>query len=285
MTSTASRSALVAAFLASAIGCGDPEPIMAPDEPRAFIRFVHAMPDTLGVDFHAVDIVENSPYIATLFREIKQAGYTPVAPGTRHFREFLSNPSAPLPGTVSQVLFDTTMTLQVGAHYTMTHVGFARAGQAPAAKFVVFEDMIPTPPAGQIAVRIINLATGMGSVDVYTSAANTGALPVAPTFANVAYLAATGYANLTTTDSLWFRATVAGTGSAATVVATGTAPVGDVGTPSLDPIPGSAIAGSVMTVYLFPRSSPGTRAPQGAAFQVPVMIVVPDVQLHTRPGT
>ena len=49
---------------------------------KAFIRFVHAMPDTLGVDFRAVDIVENSPYIATLFRDIKQAGYSPVAAGS-----------------------------------------------------------------------------------------------------------------------------------------------------------------------------------------------------------
>jgi hypothetical protein len=149
----------------------------------------------------------------------------------------------------------------------------------------VFEDVPPTPPARQIAVRIINLATGMGSVDVYTSAASTGALPAAPTFANVAYLAATSYVNFTTTNALWFRATAAGAGSAATVIAIGAAPVGDPGTPSLDPIPGSAIAGSVFTVYVFPRSTPGTLAPQGAAFQVPVMIAVPDVQLHNRPAS
>ena len=285
MTTSASHAAFVTALLVSATSCGDPEPIVAPNEPKAYIRFVHAMPDTLGVDFHAVDIVENSPYIATVFREIKQAGYTPVAPGTRHFREFLSNPSAPLPGTVSHVLVDTTMTLLVGAHYTMTHVGFARAGQTPAARFVVFQDERPTPPAGQIAVRVINLAAGMGNVDVYTSAVSTGALPAAPTFANVAYLAATNYVNLKTATALWFRATVAGAGNAATVIATGGAPVGDPGTPSLDPIPGSAIAGSVFTVYVFPRSSPGTPAPQGAAFQVPVMIAVPDVQLRNRPGS
>jgi hypothetical protein len=232
-----------------------------------------------------VDIVENSPYIATVFREIKQAGYTPVAPGPRHFREVLSNPAAPIGSTVSQVLFDTTMTLVAGAHYTMTHVGFSRAGQAPAANFVVFRDTLPTPPAGQIAVRIINLAAGMGSVDVYTSAANSGALPATPTFANVAYLTATSYVNLPTSAVLWFRATAAGGGSVAAVIASGAAPAGDPGTPSLDPIPGSAIAGSVFTVYVFGRSSPGTRAPQTAAFQVPVMIVVPDVQLHNRPSS
>ena len=49
------------------------------------------------------------------------------------------------------------------------------------------------------------------------------------------------------------------------------------------PIPGSAIAGSVFTVYLFPRSFPGTAAPRTAAFLVPALVVVPDEQLHNRP--
>jgi hypothetical protein len=77
-------------------------------------------------------------------------------------------------------------------------------------------------------------------------------------------------------------------GQAAPLVSTtaggrGTLPAGDVGTPSLDTLPGSAIAGSVFTVYVFPRSTAGTTAPQTAAFLLPALVAVPDVQLRTRP--
>src|SRR5215213_2395990 len=105
---------LAAGVWFSSAGCTDTTAVDSDETPKAFIRFINAMPDTLGVDFHAVDIVENSPYIATLFRDIKQAGYTPVASGARHFREFLSNPNAATGRTVSQILVDTTMMLAAG---------------------------------------------------------------------------------------------------------------------------------------------------------------------------
>jgi len=279
----ASRVIVVTALFVAA-ACGGGDTIAAPETPRAFIRFVNAMPDTFGVDFHGVDIVENVPYIATLFRDIKQAGYTPVASGSRHFREFLSIPNASTSAVVTQVLFDTTMNLAAGAHYTMTHAGFARSGRTPAARFVVLRDSLPTPPAGQIAVRVINLAAGVGSVDIYLSATTTGALPTAPTFANAAYLVPSSYVNVPISASLALRGTIAGVGSAGTVIATGTAPAGNPGTASLDPIPGSAIAGSVFTVYVFSPSTLDSWAPQSDAFQRPAIVVVPDVQLHNRPG-
>ena len=262
----------------------DAADVAAPEEPKAFIRFVHGMPDTLGVDFRAVDIVENSPYIATQFRDIKQAGYSPVAAGTRHFREFLSDPTVPVASTVTQVLVDTTLTLEPDAHYTILHAGFARAGQAPGARFIVMQDALPVPPAGQIAVRVVNLAAGMGNVDVYASVTGSSPLPAAPLFANAAWLTPTAFATLPASASLTFRATLAGAGNLATPFATVAAPAGDVGTPSLDPIPGSAIPGSVFTVYIFGKSTPGTAAPQTALFQSPALIVVPDVQLHNRPA-
>ena len=184
---------------------------------------------------------------------------------------------------MSQVLVDTTLTLEAGAHYTITQAGFARAGLTPRATFVVLQENPPTPPPGQIAVRVFNLAAGLGSVDVYASPSATGALPPTPLFANASFLAPTAWVNVPTSATLSFRATSAGAGSLAAPLATVAAPAGDVGTTSLDPIPGSAIAGSVFTVYVFSRSSPGTLAPQTTEFLAPAMVVVPDVQLHARP--
>lgn len=276
------RAAGASALLWVVAAC-DATDIAAPEAPRAYIRFVHAMPDTLGVDFRAVDIVENSPYIATQFRDIKQAGYSPVTAGTRHFREFLSNPNAPIASTVTQVLVDTSLTLVADARYTIVHAGFARPGQAPAARFVVMQDELPVPPAGQIAIRVLNLAPGLGNVDVYASPTATEPLPATPLFANAAWLTPTGYVVVPATATLSLRATIAGSGSLATPLATVLVPAGDIGTTSLDPIPGSAIAGSVFTVYVFSRSAPGTAAPQTAAFLAPAMVVVPDLHLHNRP--
>jgi hypothetical protein len=226
------------------------------------------------VDFHAVDMIENSPYIATNFRDIKQAGYTPVAAGSRHFREFLSNPAAASAGTVTQVLVDTVLALQAGVHYTLIHAGFARAGQTPAAKFIVLQDQLPSPPAGQIAVRVINLGAGLGSLDVFATAASTDPLPTTPMIANAAFVAPTSYVNMPVSATLSLRATAAG---ARTALMTGTAPVGEPAKGGLDPVPGSSIAGSVFTVYLFPSTVSGSKA---AAFSTPGITVVPDVQLH-----
>src|SRR4029079_19222145 len=194
---TTMRLVYVSALLLTS-ACGESTGVDSAQVPKAFIRFVNAMPDTLGVDFHAVDVLENSPYIATSFGDIRQPGYTPVAAGERHFREFLSNPNAPIASTVSQVLVDTTLHLLPGAHYTLLHAGFARSGQTPVATFLVIEDDIPTPAAGQIAVRVMNLAAGIGSVDVYASASSTGPLPATPVLANATYLVPTAYVNMAT---------------------------------------------------------------------------------------
>jgi hypothetical protein len=278
-----SRRARASTVLLLLTACRDSTGVGATDSPKAFIRYVNAMPDTLGVDFHAVDIVENSPYIATLFRDIKQAGYTPVAAGPRHFRVFLSDPGAPVASTVSHVLVDTTLTLETGAHYTIAQAGFARTGVTPRAAFVVLRDGLPTPPAGQIAVRVLNLAAGLGSVDVYVSTSGSGPVPLTPVFVNASFLTPTTWISMPTSATLSFRATVTGAGSAAVPLAVVAAPPGDLGTTSLDPIPGSAIAGSVFTVYLFSRSSPGSLAPQTTEFLAPAMVVVPDIHLHARP--
>ena len=274
------RPALAMTLMLACAACSDGSNSNAPASPKAFIRFINAMPDTLGVDFHAVDIVENSPYIATLFRDIKQAGYTPVAAGTRHFREFLSNPDTATARTVSTVLVDTIMRLEAGTHYSIMHVGFARAGQTPSAKFIIRPDTIPTPPTGQLVVRVVNLAPGLGNVDVYASASGTGPLPQAPVFANATYLVPTTYVSLPIGATLALRATIAGAGNLAPPIASVTVPAGDSGSTSLDPIPGSAIPGSVFTVYVFARSTPDSRAPR--QFLTPALVVVPDAQLHGR---
>ena len=109
------RASFLAAALVGAVACNDDDGGVTDIQPGAGIRYVNAVPDTLPLDFHAVDIVENSPYISTAFREIKQAGYSRAQAGDRHFRVFPSSPGSPSINVVSQIIADVNTTLQPNA--------------------------------------------------------------------------------------------------------------------------------------------------------------------------
>lgn len=269
------RTLAIAALAIVAAGCDDKgDAVTNTPAPSAGIRYVNAVPDTLPLDFHAVDIVENSPYIATNFREIKQASYTRAATGSRHFRVFPNSTNI----TVTSVpLADLALDLQANVTYSIYHVGFARAGQSPAQHLVVRTDTAPTVPAGQVAVRVVHLGTGIGPVNVFTRTDADTTLPATPAFAAVDYLGVTPYQYFPIAAIRAFRARAVAGGAQLAAV---TIPVGDPGSSSLDPVPGSNIAGSVFTIYIFPRSVAGSTAPQTAAFTTPALGYAQDVLLH-----
>jgi hypothetical protein len=260
---------LLAGALVS-VGCkGDEGVALAPKVPLAFTRFVHAVADTSAMDWRFVDVLENSPVVFGLtFR-----GFTPyqaTGVGARHLRIFTTSTDINI---TSQALIDTTITLEANTHYTLVHVGLARTGQTPADKLLVIKDDIPDVATGNIAVRAVNLATGVGSLDVFASASGgTTPLPTTPAFANVAYLATTGSKNMTP-GPLALRVTAAG--QVSPVMIDATAPAGQAGTPSanLDPIGGSTLGGSAFTAFAFPRSVAGSAA---ASFTTPGIVYAID---------
>jgi hypothetical protein len=254
--------ALVGALLA--VGCSkDDGPFFAPQVPLAYTRFINAIPDTVSVDFRFVDLLEYSPFAVQLpFRSFTP--YQGTAPGARHLKVFTNwgGDSIYLRHT-TVVLGDETPSLEAGKYYTIVAVGFARAGQTPALKIQVFEDPIPDP-GSNVAFRVVNLASGLSSVNVGVTAASTDAIPT-PTFSNVAYLGSSAYATRAPGNA-WFRVLDA---TAAEIV-TGNgrqAPVGAAGDPlnNLTTIGGSGQAGSAVTAYVFPRSVTGSRAPNVTA--------------------
>jgi hypothetical protein len=250
--------ALVGALMA--VGCSkDDGPFFAPQPPLAYTRFINAIPDTVSVDFRFVDLVEYSPFASQLtYRSFTP--YQGTAPGARHLKVFTNwgGDSLYLRHTTA-VLADETPTFEAGKYYTIAVVGFSRTGQTPALKLQVFED--PIPDAGSsVAFRVVNLATGLGAVNVGVTAASTDPIP-APTFANVPYLGASAYATRATGNA-WFR--VQNTAAAEIVTGNGRqAPVGIAGDPlnNLTTVGGSGQAGSVVTAYVFPASVAGSRAP------------------------
>ena len=245
-----------------AVGCSkDDGPFFAPQVSLAYTRFINAIPDTGSVDFRFVDLVEYSPFSI----QLAYRGFTPyqgTAPGARHLKVF-TNPggaSTQIP-FVTGVLLDETPTFEAGKYYTIVAVGYARTTGTPRVKLQVFEDAIPDP-ASQVAFRVVNLATGLSSLDVSLTTNSTDPIPGTPNVSdNLAYLAASAWLTRATGNA-WFRVQDA----AAAEIVTGNgrqAPIGAAGDPlnNLTTIGGSSQAGSAVTAWVFPRSVAGSTAP------------------------
>lgn len=258
---------------ASSLGaCSEDDGVtVAPKKPLAYTRFIHAVPDTSAMDWRFIDIVENSPAAFGL----TYRGFTPyqaTAVGQHQLRIFTTSTNIDV---TSVPLIDVPVTLQENTYYTIIHVGYARAGQAPADKLLVLTDNIPDVATANVAVRAVNLATGLGNVDVFASASGGATpLPSSPLFANVAYLASTAYSNLAP-GPLTIRLTAPGQTA---VVADSLAPPGLPADPgaNLNAVGGSTRGGSAFSAFAFPRSVAGSGAPQGAAFQKPGITYIID---------
>jgi hypothetical protein len=253
--------ALVGALLA--VGCDkDDGPFLAPEVPLAYTRFMNAIPDTGAVDFRFVDVLEYSPFaVQAAYRSFTP--YQGTAPGARHLKVF-TNPggsSTQIP-FVTGVVVDETPTFEAGKYYTLVAVGYARTTGTPRVKLQVYEDPIPDP-GSQVAFRVVNLATGLSSLDVSLTGTSTDAIPATPNVAdNLAYLASSAYLTRAPGNA-WFRVQES---TAAAEIVTGNgrqAPPGAAGDPlnNLTTIGGSGQAGSAITAWIFPRTVAGSTAP------------------------
>jgi uncharacterized protein DUF4397 len=224
-----------------------------------YVRYVHAMPDTGEVDVHLVDAVENLSFGDpstgfTPYRTVSQ--YTGIVAGARHFRVFTNMQSTDI-NVISQVIFDTTLTLAANTYYTILHTGFARTGATPHQHFVLLTDARPAPTASQVAVRAIVTAPGIGPVDVYKTAdtATAATLPGSPTFASVALGTPTTWSNFAT-GAAAFRAFTAGTTTP--ILTKVQAPAGAAQQALLDPVAGVTVGGTALTAFIFPAGVAGS---------------------------
>ena len=266
--------------------------------PAALIRFVNAGVDTGTVDFRFIDKVENLPTLLGVGVRGTSGGYQRVSPGTRPVRIFVNSTN---PVEAQKRLIDTTITLAADTRYTLVYAGAARGN---ADRLVVLTDpfTFPTPPAGQIAVRTLNLNGALGAADLRFAPTDTvkptkvGAdtipkprnvyAPLATMIANTAYLTYSAYANIpvlptaTPKDSLYqFQVFPAGSGTLAygtTSTQRGTLPPAGA---SYGPQPGVQVPGSVLTAILFPATTAGSAA-RTTANANPGVVVIPDKVLN-----
>jgi hypothetical protein len=260
--------------------CNGPETVIAtPVTQYAGVRFINAVPDTagaLGLDMRFVDIVESNAQFRLAFRNAPATTsgvttsaatqYKAATAGQRHFRIFLDDTLQ----AIAQIkLADTTVALTPGTNYTGILWGNARGG-APAMRLTFFPENAPDPGA-QVALRVIN-ATG-SPIDVRQYVA-TGTAPTAATWANVPPLSVSSYV-LVAPSQIRYNVQPAGGGTAlftdmlAIIGAPASSSLGAGGKLDIEPLPGTTVAGSAVSLIVYPRSVAGTRTPQTAPFQVP----------------
>jgi hypothetical protein len=268
----------------SLAGCGeDPVSKQIAPEPSAAIRWINAVPDTVAMDYRIVDYPSNASEPALAFQSVS-GNWRIIPAGTHQVKAFFFCSAALAglswcadAGVVSQVVDEATLNLGVDKKYTILHYGFAKAGSTPQKSLQVIEDVLPTVPAGQVAIRVINAAPAFGSINVYASTATAtgGAVTGIPAFTSVAPGAATPWVNFpVATGSSSYRFAATST-TATTVLADFLATPGVAATAAtattgaLDAVPGTRQAGSALTIVVFgPRVAYTLRSPSGATTPV-----------------
>lgn len=263
---------LVAVLALGAVGCStdDGGPTVTTIPPVAYVRYINALPDTMNTTVRWVDYLEFTPqtFVNVAYRGIGQGLYQGLKAGSRQFKVFNADVVNFTTAGNTAVLAEVTQTFEAGKYYTILFTGYARTGSK---KIVVFEDVIPAP-GSNIAIRVLNANTGLGSIDAYKTAAVGDAISGTPAFAAVAEQKYSSYVTAAP-GAFAIRATAAG--NAATIHASGAAPAGTAGTTSADPIGGATVAGTVITAMVFPASVTGSMA---VAATTPSVVYVVDKQ-------
>ena len=263
---------LVAVLALGAVGCStdDGGPTTTTVPPVAFVRYINALPDTMNTTVRWVDYLEYTPqtFVNVAYRGVGQGLYQGLKAGSRQLRIFNADITNFSTAGNTAVLGDLTQTFDAGKYYTILFTGYARTGSK---SIKVIEDVIPAP-GSNIAIRVLNANTGLGSIDAYKVASTTTALSGSATFASVAAQAYSAYVTVAP-GAFAIRATAAG--DMATILASGAAQNGTAGTTTVDPIGGATVAGTVITAMVFPASVTGSMA---AAVTTPTVVYVVDKQ-------
>jgi hypothetical protein len=245
--------------------------------PLAGVRFINAVPDGGPVDIRYVDQVDwsgssvngNTNNVGLAFR----AGtiHWATEAKARHIRVFPTDSSL---AVTTQVLLDTTITIEPNKNITLMLVGSRAAGGK--VSFIEIDDEPAAVPNDKVAVRLVNASaagTATATADGYIVTDTTAAgLPASPVFAAVGPLSASPYV-LRDPGLFAVRATAAGNTS---TFWARTAPKGAPANGLVGVTAGYNGPGSALSAYLFPASVPNTGAPQSSAYQKPGVVFYVD---------
>jgi len=240
--------------------------VLQPQAPLAGLRYVNLVNDTSAVDFRIVNFIGDAPSAgAAAFRTGGSPNgvatnflppFSPVEAGRDvEVRVFVNGLD---PVVASKVVYDTTVNLTVGVNYTFYLYGSARTTNG--VHSLVTADTLAAPSG--LAFRVIHLGgASVGNVDV-DIVPRTATMPLAgaATFANVAPGTVTAYTAVAVNAAL--KATMSAPATRSPFLVTTWAPAGVVGTVILNPVGGTAVAGTTLSAIIVPASVVGSVAPQ-----------------------
>jgi hypothetical protein len=271
--------------------------------PTAGIRFINAVPDSggaFGFDMRFVDIVESNTQFFVTFRDApsqtvasgttdtliigSKIEFKGARAGARHFRIFLSDT---LQSIASTVIVDSTVTLVADHNYTFMLWGNGRSpkGAADAMHLTVLDEA-PADPGNQVGLRVINATSSAIDARAY---ARGSAVPSTPTWAAVAPFSATTWVNQPA-GTIDYNIRAAGSATSmfadrqALPGAAAFSSAGTGGKIDIDASPGTTVAGSAITMIVFPASVAGARTPQTAPFKIPNVVTMWDRRPPRAPG-
>jgi hypothetical protein len=159
----------------------------------ANIRVVNVIPDAATI---SVQLDTDTPLVTGLpFQGM--TGYLSTKSGQREFKVSANN------GTSFAI--DTTLNIS-SAHYT--YLVYNPVSQAAAS--LIFEDNLATPNTGTFNFRVINVAAGIGPVDVYLTPPGTDLASTSPNIANAPIGSASAFVGVNA-GTYELRITAAGT--------------------------------------------------------------------------
>lgn len=184
-----SRRGLLLAIVALGACAGDPP---TQDGPSSHLRFVQAVPNAPAVDL----LVDSAPRAASLGYGAA-TGFLRVEAGNRRVQMRQS-------GT-STMLMDLTMPVEFPRAYTVISSGLLNEVQP-----IVAPDTASIPLAGEIKLRVLQMAPSGGTVDVYVTGPNAALAGATPVFQDLPFRGNTEYLVLPV-GNVRIRITTAGT--------------------------------------------------------------------------
>ena len=247
--------------LVLAVACKKDATFIEPLPNYAAITWLNAVSDTGQLDLRVIDIVSNASFMDADFRSAQPFPVN-IEPGARRIKVFLSSG---VDSIAQKFLLDTTFTFAESQPYFFYLRGQTRAGTFGAS---IVSLAPPTPPAGQFAIRFLNLAPSVAGAirgapdtaaapDIFITRRNALASG-APAVAGLAFGAMSPYVLV---DTGAYRVQLLAPGATDPVMVQATIPPGTAASPGTPAIAGSRISGSVLTAVIVPRSNPDTLNP------------------------
>jgi hypothetical protein len=158
------------------------------------VRVINLIPNAPGM---TLTLDTDAPLVSNLgFQQLTQ--YLQVQPGTHEFKVSVDGGAT--------TLLDSTQTLPTGSDFTFIAYGPVEAANA----VLEFDAKSPIPNGGTVSFRLIDLASGVGSIDVYVTPLGADLSATAPVIAGATFGGTTVFVSIPSGD-LQLRVTPHGT--------------------------------------------------------------------------